>query len=197
MWSVCPLTQNMFLSTLKSILPLFRCLAAIERSVEQCQISISSPPADRVTIQFFCRHGRKHHENVTLQTSCRFRGDHRLLQIHPDLFKANYSLLTRILSFYAIMYNVSSTTRCIANCQHLVAVSSSIVSSLLSGITKTHNLRFQDSEALQAVFSSHLCPNALKAPARSAASRTLVLIEDSFLFLFSLGFTTNLSHLPS
>ncbi|CAK6959564.1 cell cycle checkpoint control protein RAD9B [Scomber scombrus] len=34
------------------------------------------------------------------------------------------------------------------------------------GITKTHNLYFQESEALQAVFASHLCPNVLKAPAR-------------------------------
>lgn len=41
----------------KSVLPLFRCLASIERSVEQCQISVSSPVPDRVMIQFFCRHG--------------------------------------------------------------------------------------------------------------------------------------------
>ncbi|CAL9708723.1 unnamed protein product [Knipowitschia caucasica] len=34
------------------------------------------------------------------------------------------------------------------------------------GIVKTHNLRFQESDALQAVFSSHLCPNVLKAPAK-------------------------------
>ncbi|KAM7392012.1 hypothetical protein PAMP_022655 [Pampus punctatissimus] len=34
------------------------------------------------------------------------------------------------------------------------------------GITKTHSLHFQESEALQAVFDSHLCPNVLKAPAR-------------------------------
>ncbi|XP_026199584.1 cell cycle checkpoint control protein RAD9B isoform X4 [Anabas testudineus] len=34
------------------------------------------------------------------------------------------------------------------------------------GITKTHNLHFQESEALQAVFASHLCPNVLKASAR-------------------------------
>ncbi|KAM4577303.1 cell cycle checkpoint control protein RAD9B [Odontesthes bonariensis] len=34
------------------------------------------------------------------------------------------------------------------------------------GITKTHNIRFQESEALQAVIASHLCPNVLKAPAR-------------------------------
>ncbi|XP_034547049.1 cell cycle checkpoint control protein RAD9B [Notolabrus celidotus] len=34
------------------------------------------------------------------------------------------------------------------------------------GITKTYNLQFHESEALQAVFASHLCPNVLKAPAR-------------------------------
>ncbi|XP_069380378.1 cell cycle checkpoint control protein RAD9B isoform X3 [Paralichthys olivaceus] len=78
------------------VLPLFRCLAAIERNVERCQISISTP-TDRVIIQFFCRHG----------------------------------------------------------------------------ITKTHNLRFQESEALQAEFSSHLCPNVLKAPARVLSDMVL------------------------
>lgn len=74
----------------KSVLPLFRCLTSIERSVEQCQISVSSTLTDRVMIQFFCRHG----------------------------------------------------------------------------ITKTYNLRFQESEALQAVFATHLSPNMLKCPAR-------------------------------
>ncbi|XP_029296563.1 cell cycle checkpoint control protein RAD9B isoform X2 [Cottoperca gobio] len=74
---------------IKSILPLFRCLTSIERNVERCQISISSPNG-RVMVQFFCRHG----------------------------------------------------------------------------ITKTHNLCFLESEALQAAFASHLCPNVLKAPAR-------------------------------
>ncbi|XP_051807104.1 cell cycle checkpoint control protein RAD9B [Acanthochromis polyacanthus] len=34
------------------------------------------------------------------------------------------------------------------------------------GITKTHNVRFQESEPLQAVFASHLCPNVLKTPPR-------------------------------
>lgn len=42
----------------KSVLPLFRCLTSIERNVERCQISISTP-TDRVVIQFFCRHGKK------------------------------------------------------------------------------------------------------------------------------------------
>ncbi|XP_071378162.1 cell cycle checkpoint control protein RAD9B [Centroberyx affinis] len=74
---------------MKSVLPLFRCLASIERNVDRCQISINIPD-DRVVFQFFCRHG----------------------------------------------------------------------------ITKTYNLGFQESEALQAVFASHLCPNVLKAQAR-------------------------------
>uniref|UniRef100_A0A3B4XMF5 RAD9 checkpoint clamp component B n=1 Tax=Seriola lalandi dorsalis TaxID=1841481 RepID=A0A3B4XMF5_SERLL len=42
---------------MRYVLPLFRCLTSIERNVERCQISISTP-SDRVIIQFFCRHGR-------------------------------------------------------------------------------------------------------------------------------------------
>ncbi|XP_075879161.1 cell cycle checkpoint control protein RAD9B [Nelusetta ayraudi] len=76
--------------SMKCFLPLFRCVTSLERSVERCHILLSGPRTDRLTVQFFCRHG----------------------------------------------------------------------------ITKTHSLCFQDSEALQAVFSSHLCPNVLKAPAR-------------------------------
>ncbi|XP_077378379.1 cell cycle checkpoint control protein RAD9B isoform X2 [Festucalex cinctus] len=41
---------------MKSLLPLFRCLASIERNVERCHISFSTPN-DRVMIQFACRHG--------------------------------------------------------------------------------------------------------------------------------------------
>lgn len=43
-----------------------------------------------------------------------------------------------------------------------------LLSDPVIGIIKTHDLRFQESEALQAVFASHLCPNVLKAPARLA-----------------------------
>nr|XP_057927232.1 cell cycle checkpoint control protein RAD9B [Doryrhamphus excisus] len=82
--------------SMKSLLPLFRCLTSIERNVERCQISVNTA-SDRVLIQFFCKHG----------------------------------------------------------------------------ITKTHNLRYQESAALQAVFSSQLCPNVMKAPARLLANMVM------------------------
>nr|XP_020454928.1 cell cycle checkpoint control protein RAD9B isoform X2 [Monopterus albus] len=97
---------------IKSLLPLFRCLTSIERNVERCQISISTP-SDRVTIQFFCRHD-------------------------------------------AVLHIVNTWWQCAPNSP----------SAFVIGITKTHSFRFQESEALQAVFASHSCPNVLQAPAR-------------------------------
>lgn len=73
-------------------------------------------------------------------------------------------------------------TTCIAYCQHLVAVCSKYPSASVIGIIKTHNLRFQESEALQAVFASHLCPNVLKAPARLAAYCPVIKCYQSFSF---------------
>ncbi|XP_076859576.1 cell cycle checkpoint control protein RAD9B isoform X2 [Brachyhypopomus gauderio] len=72
--------------SLKSVLPLFRSVATIDRSVCRCEISINIPDK-RVIFQFNCKHG----------------------------------------------------------------------------ITKTHNLGYQECEALQAVFPTHLCPNILKS----------------------------------
>ncbi|XP_041084678.1 cell cycle checkpoint control protein RAD9B-like [Polyodon spathula] len=75
--------------TMKSVLPIFRCLATIERNVERCKIYINVRDS-HVVFQFSCRHG----------------------------------------------------------------------------ITKTHNLGFQECESLQAVFPRNMCPNVLKAQAR-------------------------------
>ncbi|XP_067270562.1 cell cycle checkpoint control protein RAD9B [Pseudorasbora parva] len=74
---------------IKCVLPLFRCVAWRERSVDRCEITIKIPDS-RVIFQFHCRHG----------------------------------------------------------------------------ITKTHNLGYQECEALQAVFPAHLCPNVLKAQSK-------------------------------
>ena len=43
----------------------------------------------------------------------------------------------------------------------------SVVFSFLKGIIKTHNLTFQESESLQAVFSKDSCPNCMVAQAKS------------------------------
>ncbi|XP_017324149.1 cell cycle checkpoint control protein RAD9B isoform X1 [Ictalurus punctatus] len=72
--------------SIKSVLPLFRSVATLERSVYRCEITINIFDS-RVVFKFKCR----------------------------------------------------------------------------NGITKTHNLGYQECEALQAVFPAHLCPNILKA----------------------------------
>uniref|UniRef100_H3B7Q9 Cell cycle checkpoint control protein n=1 Tax=Latimeria chalumnae TaxID=7897 RepID=H3B7Q9_LATCH len=78
--------------TVKSVLPLFRCLATLERNVNKCVLYLNSNDCHMV-FQFYCRYG----------------------------------------------------------------------------ITKTHNLTFQECESLQAVFAKHMCPNVLKAQARLLA----------------------------
>ncbi|KAG7222131.1 hypothetical protein INR49_016703, partial [Caranx melampygus] len=54
---------------------------------------------------------------------------------------------------------------CTSHCQHWVAVCCKYPP-CVTGIIKTHSLHFHESEPLQAVFASHLCPNVLKAQAR-------------------------------
>nr|XP_048303330.1 cell cycle checkpoint control protein RAD9B isoform X1 [Myodes glareolus] len=62
-----PMNLNCKLA-IKSILPIFRCLNYLERSVEKCKIVTRSDKC-RVVIQFFCRHGIKRTHNVYFQDS--------------------------------------------------------------------------------------------------------------------------------
>ena len=66
-----------------------------------------------------------------------------------------------------VLHIVNTWWQCAAN----------VMSALVTGITKTHNLCFQESEALQAVFASHLCPNVLKAPARFVPQYSVIKFE--------------------
>lgn len=76
--NVVLILSKMHLFVCKSVLPLFRCLTSIERSVEQCQISVSSTLTDRVMIQFFCRHG-----NVSRCWRC-IKNPHHLVAAFPN-----------------------------------------------------------------------------------------------------------------
>lgn len=65
------------------------------------------------------------------------------------------------------LFRLSSLERNVERCQ--ISLDDDLVKIKFfckHGIIKTHNLRFQESDALQAVFASHLCPNVLKAPAK-------------------------------
>ncbi|XP_056135672.1 cell cycle checkpoint control protein RAD9B [Lampris incognitus] len=64
---------------------------------------------------------------------------------------------------------LASTERNVERCQISINIPGDQVTFQFycrHGIIKTHDLGFHESEALQAVFLSHLCPNVLKAPAR-------------------------------
>ncbi len=79
------------------------------------------------------------------------------------------------------MFKMTSINAAADTALHIVSTwwrcTPNILSASVIGITKTHNLRFQESEALQAVFASHLCPNVLKAPARLAAQYSVIKLE--------------------
>uniref|UniRef100_A0A3Q3KZ07 Cell cycle checkpoint control protein RAD9A n=1 Tax=Labrus bergylta TaxID=56723 RepID=A0A3Q3KZ07_9LABR len=86
--------------------------------------------------------------------------------LFSPLFFKNYNLRPCVLPLFRCL---NSIERNVEQCQ--ISVGSPDDQVMIQffcrhGITKTHNLRFQESEALQAVFASHLCPNVLKAPAR-------------------------------
>uniref|UniRef100_A0A3B3IMW6 Cell cycle checkpoint control protein RAD9A n=2 Tax=Oryzias latipes TaxID=8090 RepID=A0A3B3IMW6_ORYLA len=75
-------------------------------------------------------------------------------------------LMKSLLPLFRCLTSIERNVEC---CQISVSASSDWVIIQFfcrHGITKTHNLRFQEKEALQAEFASHLCTNVLKAPAR-------------------------------
>uniref|UniRef100_A0A3B1KJ31 Cell cycle checkpoint control protein RAD9A n=1 Tax=Astyanax mexicanus TaxID=7994 RepID=A0A3B1KJ31_ASTMX len=69
-------------------------------------------------------------------------------------------------SVLPIFRSVATLERSVCKCEISINVSDSRVKFQFNcrhGITKTHNLGYQECEALQAVFPTHLCPNILKA----------------------------------
>ncbi|XP_051017513.1 cell cycle checkpoint control protein RAD9B [Acomys russatus] len=93
-----PLNLNCRLA-IKSILPIFRCLNYLERSVERCKI-VSKSDQGKVVIQFFCRHGIKRTHNVYFQDSQPLKILFEkslcanILMIKPRLLAEAVSLLT-------------------------------------------------------------------------------------------------------
>ena len=59
------------------------------------------------------------------------------------------------------------------------------ISNVPTGIVKTHNLGFQECEALQAVFTKDLCPNHIAGPARQAILACTTYLVDNMNFCHS------------
>ncbi|KAM4636150.1 cell cycle checkpoint control protein RAD9A [Discoglossus pictus] len=72
-------------------------------------------------------------------------------------------------SVVSVFRSLPSLEKTVEKCLiSLSATSSRLVIQLLCkyGVTKTHNLSYQDCESLQAVYNPDSCPNVLRAPAR-------------------------------
>ncbi|XP_062854366.1 cell cycle checkpoint control protein RAD9B [Trichomycterus rosablanca] len=88
--------------------------------------------------------------------------------LNLDQLKENKAAKCKVSlkSVLPLFRNVSSIDRTVHRCEITINISDNRVIFMFKcrhGITKTHNLRYQECEALQAVFPAHLCPNVLKA----------------------------------
>uniref|UniRef100_A0A3P8VLR9 Cell cycle checkpoint control protein RAD9A n=1 Tax=Cynoglossus semilaevis TaxID=244447 RepID=A0A3P8VLR9_CYNSE len=80
-------------------------------------------------------------------------------------------------SVLPLFRSLTSIERNVERCQITINTTSDRVKIMFickHGLTKTHNLHFQESESLQAEFAADLCPNILKAPARLEPQHSLI-----------------------
>uniref|UniRef100_A0A3Q1EPV1 RAD9 checkpoint clamp component B n=1 Tax=Acanthochromis polyacanthus TaxID=80966 RepID=A0A3Q1EPV1_9TELE len=97
--------------------------------------------------------------------------------LFSPLFFQQYNLGSSVLPLFRCL---TSIERNVKRCQ--ISISAPCDRVMIQffcrhGITKTHNVRFQESEPLQAVFASHLCPNVLKTPPRLALKYLMMKSE--------------------
>nr|XP_015221572.1 PREDICTED: cell cycle checkpoint control protein RAD9B isoform X2 [Lepisosteus oculatus] len=84
----------------KTVLPIFRCLATIERNVERCNISINCP-GTRVMFQFFCKHGITKTYNLGYQ-ECESLQAVFPTHLCPNVLKAQSRLLGGIVTHFPV-----------------------------------------------------------------------------------------------
>lgn len=140
-----PQTFNFaFFSVWQSVQAVFRSLASLEKTVEKCHIVLQEQK-NRLTFTLHCKHGI---ENVPLfhHQFCEWCSS------RPLSFLCLYSLL-----FFRKFYFITLCIKCFCDFFFFIA-----------GLLKTHNLSFQDSESLQAMFDKDSYANVFRTHARSA-----------------------------
>lgn len=123
----------------QSVQAVFRSLASLEKTVEKCHIVLQEQK-NRLTFTLHCKHGI---ENVAL--------------FYPRT--ANYVYQYHFAFFMLRSVSKNFTfCRCVLNAYGI----------FIAGLLKTHNLSYQDSESLQAMFDKDSYANVFRSQARSA-----------------------------
>lgn len=142
----------------QSVQAVFRSLASMEKTVEKCHIELDKQK-DRLTFILHCKHGI----SASLPSS---DNSHTALfsRIIRGLCLINTNPLYLVAANHAFM-----TLYPVSECFHVGIVS--------AGLLKTHNLSFQDSESLQAVFDKDNCANVFRAQPRCVSCSALVIVK--------------------
>ncbi len=125
----------------QSVQAVFRSLASLEKTVEKCHIELDEQK-NRLTFTLHCKHGIS-------------------ASLPPQM----------VHSIYTDTHFLNCSTSCI-HCivRYMLAYSKCLCCVLPAGLLKTHNLSFQDSESLQAVFDKDNYANVFRSHPRSVKS---------------------------
>lgn len=135
----------------QSVQAVFRSLASLEKTVEKCHIVLQEQK-NRLTFTLHCKHGI---ENIALFYH------HSVNDFHQDHFSFHALLCIRYISLYDTIYSILLC----------------FVLFLIAGLLKTHNLSYQDSESLQAMFDKDSYANVFRSHARSAKYSYILIVN--------------------
>lgn len=147
----------------QSVQAVFRSLVSLEKTVEKCHIELDEQK-NRLTFTLHCKHGISASLPSFLLVHDALRG---WFQKHYVSFTQTH--ISFIVAHHAFIALYSTCLRFQNVC----------VGILSTGLLKTHNLSFQDSESLQAVFDKDSYANVFRSQPRSVKSFHILCCESN------------------